>query len=26
VVRGTGILLSDPELLEKITSPSADEI
>lgn len=26
VVRGTGILLSDPELLAKITSPSADEI
>jgi rod shape-determining protein MreB len=26
VVRGTGILLSDPELLEKITSPGADEI
>lgn len=26
VVRGTGILLSDPELLEKITSPSSDEI
>jgi len=26
VVRGTGILLSDPELLEKITSPSFDEI
>ncbi|MDA3840111.1 MAG: rod shape-determining protein [Patescibacteria group bacterium] len=26
VVRGTGILLSDPELLEKVLTPSSDEL